>query len=405
MAGPLPEGLMPSADGRLPEGIVPNVQTPFSAYVHVPYCRVRCGYCDFNTYTSDELRGSRREAYAETVGREISLARKSLTRLGDTRVISTVFFGGGTPTLLPAETLVAMLDDLRATFDFRENAEVTTEANPDTVDSAYFDALVAGGFTRVSLGVQSVVPHVLATLDRTHDPERISGVVAAAKASGLAVSADVIFGTPGETLDDWRRTLDAVVGFELDHVSAYALIVEAGTALERRIRRGDVAPVDDDLHADMYELAEGVLGGAGLAWYEISNWARTPETRSMHNLAYWRNHDWWGFGPGAHSHIAGARWWNVKHPAEYQRRLEAEKTPAVGYEIPDAPARELERLMLGLRLSEGLEGAGVNQHEVRSLVAAGLLNDEAAQAGQLVLTLAGRLRADEVVRRLVETDD
>ena len=404
MAGALPEGLPPAADGRLPPGITPNVATPFSAYLHVPYCRVRCGYCDFNTYTSDELRGSRRESFVEVVGREIELAQRVMSAAGPSRPLDTVFFGGGTPTLLPARDLISVRERLADTFGISPGAEVTTEANPDSVDADYLRELAAGGFTRVSFGVQSVVPHVLATLDRTHDPERVAEVVDAARSAGLRVSVDLIYGTPGESLDDWRRSLDTVMSWGVDHVSAYALIVEEGTALERRIRRGEVPPVDDDLHADMYELADDVFSAAGLTWYEISNWSRTPEHQSRHNLAYWQNHDWWGFGPGAHSHVAGARWWNVKHPAEFERLLTSGLSPAAGYEVPTPAERELERLMLGLRVSDGAAAGDVDVRTMADLVSEHLLNDEAAQAGQLVLTRAGRLRADEVVRRLVRED-
>jgi oxygen-independent coproporphyrinogen-3 oxidase len=400
VAGALPQGLPPNPDGSLPPGITPSPETPFSAYVHVPYCRVRCGYCDFNTYTSDELRGSRRESYVEVVSREIDVAERVMSTAGVRRPLDTVFFGGGTPTLLPARDLVAVRSRLDEVWGITPEADVTTEANPDSVDAEYLDALVAGGFTRVSFGVQSVVPHVLATLDRTHDPERVGPVIEQARSAGLDVSVDLIYGTPGESLADWRRSLESAVDWGVDHVSAYALIIEDGTALERRIRRGEIAPIDDDLHADMYEMADEVFSAAGLSWYEISNWARTPQHQSRHNLAYWRNHDWWGFGPGAHSHVAGARWWNVKHPAEYERLLGANLSPAVGYEVPTPAERELERLMLGLRVSDGVAAEDADAEEVADLVTAGLLNDEAARSGQLVLTRAGRLRADEVVRRL-----
>ena len=400
MAGALPSGLPPAPDGSLPRGITPSPETPFSAYVHVPYCRVRCGYCDFNTYTSDELRGSRRESYVEVVSREIELAQRVMSVAGEGRTLDTVFFGGGTPTLLPARDLVTVLARLRETLGIAPGAEITTEANPDSVDSDYFVELVAGGFTRVSFGVQSVMPHVLATLDRTHDPERVGDVIDEARSAGLDVSIDLIYGTPGESLADWRHSLQSAVGWGVDHVSAYALIIEEGTALERRIRRGEVSAIDDDLHADMYEMADEVFSAAGLSWYEISNWARRPQHQSRHNLAYWRNHDWWGFGPGAHSHVAGARWWNVKHPAEYERLLNLGVSPSVGYEVPTPAERELERLMLGLRVSDGVAAGPVDPAAMAAMVIEGLLNDEAAQSGQLVLTRAGRLRADEVVRRL-----
>jgi oxygen-independent coproporphyrinogen-3 oxidase len=290
---------------------------------------------------------------------------------------------------------------LRDTWGIAAGAEVTTEANPDSVDARYLAELVEGGFTRVSFGVQSAVPHVLATLDRTHDPLRVPVVIQEAKDAGLEVSVDLIYGTPGESLEDWRLSLEQAIALDTGHISAYALIVEQGTALERRIRRGEIATPDDDLQADMYELADKLLGAAGFEWYEVSNWAKSDAQRSRHNLSYWRNQDWWGFGPGSHSHVAGTRFWNVKHPAAYAQKLSLGQSPAAGREQPDESAQNLERILLEIRLREGTPAASFAPGTIAALIGDGLITYEAARAGQLVLTLAGRLRADEVVRRLM----
>ncbi len=399
--GRLPEGEAAPADGALPAGTA--VDAPFGAYIHVPFCSVRCGYCDFNTYTADELRGATRAGYPGDVAAEVALAREVLGALGPLRPMQTVFFGGGTPTLLPAGDLVTMLQAVTDAFGLAEGAEVTVEANPDSIDAAGLARLRAGGVTRVSFGMQSAVPHVLAALDRTHDPERVPLVVAWARDAGLEVSLDLIYGAPGESLEDWQRSLDAAVAMAPDHVSAYALIVEEGTALARRIRRGELAAPDDDLQAAMYEAADATLAGAGYSWYEVSNWAR-GERVARHNLAYWRGHDWWGFGPGAHSHVGGVRWWNVKHPAAYRDRLLAQRSPALAREVLDAETRRVERVLLESRIAEGLstellEPAG--RTAVAGLVADGLVDGRAALTGRVVPTLRGRLLADAVVRRLL----
>ncbi|GAB2820258.1 radical SAM family heme chaperone HemW [Alpinimonas psychrophila] len=403
MAGPLPIGDVAPSDGKLPVGSAAlAVGREFGAYVHVPFCRVRCGYCDFNTYTSTELQGAPQTDYLDEVEREIALAASVLGIAGmPARQLSTVFFGGGTPTLLPADDLVRALSSLRKTWGLSPNAEITTEANPDSVDAQYLESLAAGGFTRVSFGVQSAMPHVLATLDRTHDPKRVPDVVQAAKDVGLEVSVDLIYGTPGESLNDWRASLDQAISLDTGHISAYALIVEKGTALERRIRRGELATPDDDVQADMYELAEEMLSDVGFHWYEVSNWAKSETQRSRHNLSYWTNQDWWGFGPGAHSHIGGTRFWNVKHPAAYAQKLSLGLSPAAGREEPDETASDIERVLLEIRLREGTSGANFPATVIAGLISDGLITYEAARSGQLVLTLSGRLRADEVVRRLV----
>ena len=405
MAGPLPLGDPAPADGHLPADLPIDTSVPFSAYLHIPFCTVRCGYCDFNTYTSTELRGAKQEDYASTLIAEIALARRVLDDAGALRPMDTVFFGGGTPTLLPAGDLARMLDAATSAFGLADGAEVTVEANPDTVTPEVARTLASAGVTRMSVGMQSAVPHVLAALDRTHRPENVRTAVTAAKDAGLAVSVDLIYGAPGESLEDWQTSLDAALSLEPDHISAYALIIEDGTKLARQIRRGEVPTPDDDLQADMYEVADARLAAGGFEWYEVSNWARVPAQRSRHNLAYWRGSDWWGFGPGAHSHVAGMRWWNVKHPAAYAQRLAASESPAAATERPDAESQTLERILLLSRIREGIavdEVPPANRSRVAGLIADGLVDPVAAVQGRIQLTLRGRLLADAVVRELTD---
>ena len=406
MPGALPLGDPAPVDGRLPETVAVGADDRnFGVYLHVPFCRVRCGYCDFNTYTGDELRGARRDDYAGQAVAEIELGGRVLREAGlPPRRASSVFFGGGTPTMLPAGDLTSMLHAMVDTWGLEPGAEVTTEANPDSVDAAYVQQLADAGFTRVSFGMQSAVPSVLATLERTHDPERIPFVVRWARDAGLDVSLDLIYGTPGETLDDWRRSLDVALEQQPDHLSAYSLIVEDGTKLARQIKRGEVPMPDDDTAADMYEIADDRLAAAGYDWYEVSNWSRGVEHRSRHNLAYWQGHDWWGVGPGAHSHVGGVRWWNVKHPAAYQQRMAAGESPAAGRETLDDETRRVERVLLGVRIREGLPTSELDddgRQAVAGLIADGWVEGRPALQGRVVLTREGRLMADAVVRRLL----
>lgn len=412
MPSALPLGDAAPSDGALPASVVVGAaERNFGVYLHVPFCRVRCGYCDFNTYTSDELRGAKRTDYAGQAIAEVAMARDILRRaeLPD-RPASTVFFGGGTPTMLPVTDLAAMLAAVADTWGLVPGAEVTTEANPDSVDADYLRSLADAGFTRVSFGMQSAVPHVLATLERTHDPERVPLVVQWARDAGLGVSLDLIYGTPGESLDDWRVSLEHAIAQHPDHLSAYSLIVEDGTKLARQIRRGEVAQPDEDLQADMYELADELLGAAGYGWYEVSNWSRESsndfaEHRSRHNLAYWQGHDWWGIGPGAHSHVGGVRWWNVKHPASYADRIGAGLSPAAGRETLDDGTRRVESVLLGTRIRDGLVIAQLSPSSrtaIAGLIGDGLVDGASAIRGSLTLTLRGRLLADAVVRRLLE---
>jgi len=401
----LPPGDPAPRDGALPAAALHELGTrPFGVYVHVPFCSVRCGYCDFNTYTAAELGpGASRTTYADSVITELELAADVLAAAPrGLPPVSSVFVGGGTPTLLPAADLVRLLDAVRSVFGFTDDVEVTTEANPDSVDPAQLETLRSGGFTRVSFGMQSAVSSVLATLDRTHDPANVPRAVAAARAAGFSqVSLDLISGTPGESLADWRTSVEAALSLSPDHVSAYALVVEEGTALARRVARGELGAPDDDDVADKYLLTDELLGAAGYDWYELSNWARTPTARCRHNLGYWTGADWWGVGPGAHSHVGGVRWWNVKHPTAYAARLDDRTSPAKARETLDPETRRVERVLLESRLATGLAVEVLDEHgraALPALVADGLARPD---PNRVVLTRRGRLLADTVVRALL----
>ena len=401
----LPDGDPAPASGELPDAALATLaDTRLGIYVHVPYCSVRCGYCDFNTYTLTELGpGASTASFADQALAELDLAVAVLGQRA--RPVDTVFVGGGTPTLLPAADLVRCVDGIRRRFGLDPDAEVTTEANPDSVTAEDLEELAAGGFTRVSIGMQSVVPHVLRTLERTHDPARVATAVAGAKAAGLATSVDLIYGTPGESPTDWRASLDAAVDLQPDHVSAYALVVEDGTRLAAQVRRGEVPMPEGDDEADKYELADEVLAAAGFDWYEVSNWSRTEAGRCRHNEGYWRGDAWWGVGPGAHSHVGGVRWWNVKHPRTYAARLGDGASPAAGRETLTAEQRHDEEVLLGVRLRDGLPVSVLHDDgraAVAGLVGDGLVDGRAAvRDRRVVLTRRGRLLADAVVRRLL----
>jgi putative oxygen-independent coproporphyrinogen III oxidase len=406
MAGLPPDGAPGPADGSLPESALARLGTaPFGIYVHVPFCLTRCGYCDFNTYTATELgSGASRESYAALAIDEIRLAAKVLA--GRAGPVQTVFFGGGTPTLLPPGDLIAILRAIDAELGLAHDVEVTTEANPETVDEPSLAALRAGGFTRISLGMQSAVPHVLAVLDRVHQPGRPEQCVAWARSAGFdQVSLDLIYGTPGETDEDWHTSLDRALSAGPDHVSAYSLIVEEGTRLAARIRRGELPMPDDDVLADRYLIADDRLGAAGFRWYEVSNWAARDDARCRHNELYWTGGDWWGIGPGAHSHAGGTRWWNVRHPAAYAQRIGAALSPAQAREVLTDSERATERIMLASRLAAGcpvgyLTPAG--RTAARTAVADGLASREALAQGSVRLTQRGRLLADAVIRNLTD---
>ena len=429
MPGALPDGEPVPVAGTLPESARAGLgQRPFGLYVHVPFCATRCGYCDFNTYTAAELGAGSAAvspgSYPDLAIAEIRFARQVLasqdgpsqggpSQDGPSQdghyanmPVSTVFFGGGTPTLLPPAALGGILRAIDAEFGLAPGAEVTTEANPESVDQASLSELRAQGLTRISFGMQSSVPAVLAVLDRVHQPGRPARCAAWARAAGFEhVSLDLIYGTPGESDADWRRSLDAAVAAGPDHLSAYALTVETGTRLAARVRRGELAAPDDDMLADRYLAADEMLTAAGYGWYEISNWAVRRSARCAHNMLYWTGGDWWGIGPGAHSHVAGTRWWNVRHPAAYGARIAAGNSPGQAREVLTEPERQLERVMLLIRLAEGcpvgiLGPAG--RANAESVVAEGLADSGALAAGQIVLTRRGRLLADAVTRKLTE---
>jgi oxygen-independent coproporphyrinogen-3 oxidase len=404
MPGTLPDGEPAPPDGRLPATASAAFGSrPFGVYVHVPFCRTRCGYCDFNTYTATELGGgASQDAYPELVASEIALAARVLP--GKKAPAATVFFGGGTPTLLSPGQLGSMLAGIADAFGLAADVEVTAEANPESVDPRYLEQLRAAGVTRLSFGMQSSVPHVLRVLDRVHQPGRPLDCARWARAAGFEhVSLDLIYGTPGERDEDWRRSLHAAIEAEPDHISAYALIVEDGTRLAAKVRRGEIAAPDDDAMADRYLIADDLLSQAGYSWYELSNWAKSDKAACRHNLLYWTGGDWWGLGPGAHSHVGGVRWWNVKHPTAYAQRLTAGQSPAAAREQLTAAEQRMEEIMLRARLAEGLPLSLLDPAALpaaQRLRDSALIDQAAYTGGQLVLTVQGRLLADAVIRDL-----
>jgi putative oxygen-independent coproporphyrinogen III oxidase len=393
-------------DGRVPPEALDQLgASSFGMYVHVPFCATRCGYCDFNTYTAAELgSGASRETYPSLAIAEVAFARRVLG--ASAPPVSTVFFGGGTPTLVPPADLGAILRAIDSEFGLAASAEVTAEANPESVDQRALAELREAGFTRISLGMQSAVGHVLSVLDRSHSPGRPQQCVAWARSAGFDhVSLDLIYGTPGESAADWEQSVRAAIAAGPDHLSAYALIVEPGTRLAARVRRGELAPPDDDELADRYLAADALLGAAGLDWYEISNWAAGPDSACRHNLLYWTGGDWWGVGPGAHSHVAGTRWWNVRHPAAYADRVTGGASPGQAREVLTDGQRRMERILLTTRLAAGCDTGELSDAGVaaaKAAVAGGLAEARAFGAGRVVLTRRGRLLADAVVGDLTD---
>jgi oxygen-independent coproporphyrinogen-3 oxidase len=370
----------------------------FGIYVHVPFCATRCGYCDFNTYTPSELGGANPDGWLAALRIELALAAEMLA----SPHVSTVFVGGGTPSLLGADGLSAVLDAIRDNFTLTPDAEVTTEANPESTSPRLFERLRAAGYTRVSLGMQSVAQHVLAVLDRTHSPGRALDAAREARAAGFEhLNLDLIYGTPGESDDDLLRSVDAAVAAGVDHVSGYALVVEDGTALARRVKRGEITAPDNDVLAQRYELLDARLSAAGLDWYEVSNWSR-PGAECRHNIGYWNGGEWWGAGPGAHGYLSTTRWWNVKHPNAYAQSLAEGRLPVADFERLDAAARHTEDVMLRVRLRDGLPQtvlSGDERQRADRVIADGLLTP---RGDHLVLTDRGRLLADAVVRDLLD---
>ncbi|CAB4828114.1 unannotated protein [freshwater metagenome] len=375
-----------------------------SFYVHIPYCVKRCGYCDFNTYTPSELReGGTLEMvsndYIDAVLKEIEIARVSAPG-----VVPTIFFGGGTPSLLPANDLGRVITAIKSGWSVSPDCEITLEANPDSVDASKLMAFREAGFNRVSFGMQSAQPHVLATLDRTHNPENVLRAIEGARAAGFSsVSVDLIYGTPGESLDDWRSTVESALALGVDHISAYALIVESGTKLANQIKRGELSMPDDDLMADMYLLVDRLAQESGLSWYELSNWSK-PGHESQHNIAYWKNSNWWGLGPGAHSHKDGVRWWNIKHPTAYKAALFAGTTVIAESEVLTPAQLADEAIMLPIRMREGIALANLSPEQISRVSPysqSGHVDPLKWESGILQLTPEGRLIADRIVRELV----
>ena len=355
------------------------VDEPFGVYVHVPFCARRCDYCAFATWTD---RHHLHEAYAAACVAEV--------RSAELAPATSVFFGGGTPSLLRADLLTSILVAIvRA-----PGAEVTVECNPDTVDEALLTAYLDAGVTRLSFGVQSMVPHVLTALGRTHDVAAVARCASLARNLGFTSwSLDLIHGAAGESLDDWRRTLDEVLALEPPHLSAYALTVEAGTPLAADPSRHP----DDDDEADKYLLTEAACAAAGLMSYEISNWAASPEHRCRHNLLYWRQGDYRGIGCAAHSHEAGRRWWNVRTPERYIAAVTEGRSPEAASEVLDDEARALEAAQLALRTDEGVDTNRFAPPDLDELRDLGLVD---LAAGRAHLTVQGRLLANEVAVRL-----
>jgi oxygen-independent coproporphyrinogen-3 oxidase len=408
LAAPLPLGDKPPENGLFSASeIIGSESRSFHAYVHIPFCTVKCGYCDFNTYTSSELGTLKQTDFAATLVGEIGLSASILQQSDvSSRKLKTVFFGGGTPSLLPAADLISILNSLETEFGFQENAEITFEANPDSVTKESLASLREAGFNRISIGMQSAVPDVLKTLERTHNPENVAIALDLAKSLGYRTSLDLIFGAPGESLSQWEKTIRQVIELDPGHLSAYSLIVEPGTKLARQINSGELTEPDEDLQADKYELADKLLAEAGYSWYEISNWSKTEDLKSNHNLAYWTGQDWWGYGPGAHSHLGSVRWWNHKHPLSYANLLEKNVSPAAGREQLDRETAALERILLESRTSAGMSIEQIKKLQpgselaISQLIADGLIEGSQAIAGKLLLTLKGRLLADAVVRAL-----
>jgi oxygen-independent coproporphyrinogen-3 oxidase len=350
----------------------------------VPFCAHRCDYCDFATWTD---RAHLIDDYvAACVG---DIERRDLPPA------TSVFFGGGTPSLLPAQHLVRILDAIPR----HDGAETTVECNPDSVDATKLGAYARAGVNRLSFGVQSMRPHVLAALNRTHDPANVERAVALARDAGFDnLNVDLIYGTPGESIDDWRTTLDTTLALGTEHVSAYALTVEPNTPLGRDVAAGRARPPDDDDQADKYVLADEVLGAHGMAWYEISNWS-LPGRECRHNRCYWDGSDYVGIGCAAHGFTGGRRWWNTRTPERYVERIAAGRSPETGDERLDPAARAEEAFSLALRTRDGARFAAPAGDEVRDLAAAGLCDVPAP--GVVTLTRPGRLLASDVTARLL----
>jgi oxygen-independent coproporphyrinogen-3 oxidase len=380
------------------------VSQRLSFYIHIPYCAKRCGYCDFNTYTPSELKSgdldSLSSSYIDSAIKEIEMAAQVV----GSAIIPSIFFGGGTPSLLPAAQLARVIEAIRGRFTLDKDIEITLEANPDSLTQEFLDEIKSAGATRISMGMQSAVGSVLKVLDRTHNPESVGRAVSMVRAAGFEhVSVDLIYGSPGETIDDWRRSLEYALALDIDHISAYALIVEKGTKLAAQINRGELTMPPDDQSADKYLLADQLFEAAGFNWYELSNWSK-PGGQCRHNIAYWDGSFWWGVGAGAHSYLNGKRWWNVKHPSSYQEKILQGQSPELSHEILTPENLSDEFIMLQIRRREGIlhnHLSSVQIAKAEEFLSSGFLDSASWQDMRLVLSRDGRLIADKIVRELV----
>ena len=379
---------------------------PLSFYIHIPYCVRRCGYCDFNTYTPAELQVSEDLTKISNNHIDLLIAEADLARASvkTSAPIPTIFFGGGTPTLMEPSDLKRVLQHLEDKFGFAPDIEITIEANPDTVTKEKLAALREIGINRISFGMQSGVEHVLKVLDRTHNPANVSKATNWAKEVGFKeISVDLIYGAPAESIEDWQTTIRTALELPISHISAYALIVEAGTKLAGQVKRGEVVIPEDDQTADKYLIADESFSKAGFDWYELSNWSKAG-SECRHNIAYWVGANWWGLGPGAHSHVDGVRFWNVKHPAAYQDRLTTGAEPIQEREILTEEQMASERLMLEIRLKSGIAKSSLTAEQLDALESfriGGSLDPDMWAAQRVALTQSGRLITDRIVREIL----
>ena len=381
-----------------------NVGQRLSFYIHIPYCIKRCGYCDFNTYTPTELQGpdlaTVSQNYIDAVIKEISMAKNSVGEA----VVPTIFFGGGTPSLMPAHELARVIQAIRSQFNLVDNAEITLEVNPDSVTEEFLSEMRHAGASRISMGMQSAMPHVLATLDRTHNPENVTRAVELARSCGYEnISVDLIYGVPGESLQDWQLSVQAALALPINHISAYSLIVEKGTKLASQVSRGEIVMPPDEETAEKYLYADEAFTQAGFEWYELSNWSK-PGGECRHNVAYWDGSFWWGVGPGAHSYVENTRWWNIKHPRSYQEKLNREESPIQEREELTSANMADEFIMLHIRRREGIPLSHLKENQfsvAKQFLDSGDLEEARWSQGKLVLSKNGRLIADRIVRELV----
>lgn len=371
-----------------------NRDKSFHAYIHIPFCSIRCGYCDFNTYAPKETEADQ-ASFESSLVAEIRRSAEFLARSGlSMPKLSSIFFGGGTPSLFSSGQFEAIISALTEAFGIDPQAEITTEANPESTAPEFLEGIRKLGVNRLSLGVQSFDPDVLRVLDRSHTEQKVFELIPIAKSLGFEVSIDLIYGTPGESIDSWRASLEKALSLRTDHISAYSLIVEAGTKLERKVRKGELPEVDEDLNAKKHELASSLFESAGLSWYEVSNWGKP----SRHNSAYWTSQNWWGYGPGAHSHIYGHRFWNVKNPTVYQERL-SKQLPVAGREELTVRQMLEEELMLGLRTRLGVRSTLARELKIPGPLVARSIADGilTLEGNRLVVTQKGRLLVDRIV--------